>query len=167
MEFLSGLELPVLETRFDFLSDSPLYKEEKPYYLSIQLLPSQESRRTNLIYQSAPAFVYDIRGAASCLSLQAHGIEYVHLPMDFAVSRNSNQTVTEYMRNHIDFLRQKLNAKLCICYSSRVCPWPPRAIRQVLIYWRKSIGQHNQSLAYHKRGKRKPQSQLTLHTLVC
>lgn len=114
------LDLPQARSQFAYLKRLSLYENQKPYYCSIELQPEELDQKTNLDYERKDAVVRDIRGWEHELDFERDGIQYILHPTSFILRTESRLDIEGYMKEHIDFFRQKLDAEKCICYSWRV-----------------------------------------------
>lgn len=70
---------------FDYLQWQPLYEEEKPYEIFIQMPEHMDhSRRTNLVFaKHTEQLVEDIRGHEDDFDLNTQGFQILHEPTSF------------------------------------------------------------------------------------
>ncbi|KAF1983922.1 hypothetical protein K402DRAFT_294859, partial [Aulographum hederae CBS 113979] len=101
----------------DYLERSPAYEQEKPYYFSGSLLPSEEQKRSNLTWERHEASVRDLRGLEAKLNLEEHGFEFFNHVPKANLTDPSDLDVQTYLLEMTALITEKFKAELVLCFN--------------------------------------------------
>jgi hypothetical protein len=99
-----------------FLKPSPLYDEEKPYF--IEGVPPKGVRQTNIEYATVETVLHNARGHEQDFDLETHAFEWIH--HEYPHTIREERDVDAYMRAMEEVLRQRLKATRVHCYDYTV-----------------------------------------------
>ncbi|KAF8852499.1 hypothetical protein BDZ45DRAFT_678294 [Acephala macrosclerotiorum] len=117
------IDLPVGSRRvthasLNFLQDSSIYQDEKPYYCSVPLDPSQEHLRTNIVTESHQVSLIDLRQFKQSLDLETNGFQFLDCPRELQLELNESN-VSFYLEGVAALVKSHLRAQYCFCYDHR------------------------------------------------
>jgi hypothetical protein len=120
-----------IEARVSFFSKDDFYNIEKPYYFSGELTPDESHRRTNQAFEEHNIVIQDIRNGEYHPTLTENGVEVIrHIPTE-DLSRITDARIAAYLREITSFMKQRMNAEHCFCYSYKVRLCSPNNVRVV------------------------------------
>jgi hypothetical protein len=117
------VEAAQITAEFQYLIDSDIYRQAKPYYYDGPLAPEHEPKRTNLQYESKTTPVQDGRGYAHCFTTAEHGFKLMKHKTSTAISdgRNPSQAVIDdYLREVVELLRVEFETPNVIVFDYAV-----------------------------------------------
>ncbi|KAH8160116.1 hypothetical protein CIB48_g8125 [Xylaria polymorpha] len=115
--------MPDIVTGVGYLSDLPLYKTEKPYYVFWEVGDNGEKPlpATNIATETYEGItVADIRGRESSFRLETHGFEILQHSTKIPLPLDSAGAVEAYKAETEQVLKEKFDAEVVHCFETRV-----------------------------------------------
>lgn len=114
-------------TKIDFIANSPLYEEEKPYFLHPSAsvdLDKAEIKNTNVEWNTKPMVVHSMRDRGD-ISLEKNGFCYVeHETKHIFGTTAAQEAIAGYRAETEDMLRSMFDAEFVHCYDFKVFTLP-------------------------------------------
>ncbi|KAK7990149.1 hypothetical protein PG989_010464 [Apiospora arundinis] len=112
-----------INTKIDFIASSPLYEEEKPYFLHPSAsadVDTQQIKNTNVVWDPKPMVVQSMRDRED-LSLEKNGFCYIeHKSAHIVDTEPAQGAIAGYRKESEDMMRSLLNAEFVCCYDFKL-----------------------------------------------
>jgi len=103
----------------NFIADSPLYKNEKPYHFESSTIPGDVM--TNLVFETHHGIpVQDVRGREDTFSIDYDGFKYLKHTSKVSSQVGTTEYIYEYLEEITSLIKKEFEAAKVICYDFRL-----------------------------------------------
>jgi len=113
-------ELSKMKSLASFFSRDEFFNDEKPYYFTGELTATEAHLRTNQAFEEHEITFQNLRDIHNQYTLEDHGVEFIHHRSNTDLGVISDNIIAAYLSEITSFVKQKLDAEYCFCYSYKV-----------------------------------------------